>query len=41
VNVGQATAAHVEALIALIRERVQQAYGIALELEVRIVGEEA
>jgi len=41
VNVGHATAAHVEALIALIRDRVQQAYGIALELEVRIVGEEA
>ena len=40
VNSGRATAAHVEALIAYIRERVQQAYGIALELEVRIVGEE-
>jgi UDP-N-acetylmuramate dehydrogenase len=41
VNVDHATAAHVEALIALIRDRVQQAYGIALELEVRIVGEGA
>jgi UDP-N-acetylmuramate dehydrogenase len=39
VNVDHATATHVEALIALIRERVQQAFGIALELEVRIVGE--
>ena len=40
VNIAQATAADVEALIALIRERVQQAYGIELELEVHIVGEE-
>jgi UDP-N-acetylmuramate dehydrogenase len=40
VNVGQATAADVEALIALTRERVQQACDIALDLEVRIVGEE-
>jgi UDP-N-acetylmuramate dehydrogenase len=40
VNTGQATAAQVEALIALIRERVQQAYGLDLELEVRVVGEE-
>jgi UDP-N-acetylmuramate dehydrogenase len=40
VNTGQATAVQVEALIALIRERVQQTYGIALELEVRVVGEE-
>ena len=35
VNTGQATAVQVEALIALIRERVQQTYGIGLELEVR------
>jgi UDP-N-acetylmuramate dehydrogenase len=41
VNVERATAAHVEALIALVRARVQQAYGIELELEVHIVGEEA
>ena len=41
VNVGHATAAHVEALVTLVRERVQQAYGIVLELEVRVVGEEA
>jgi UDP-N-acetylmuramate dehydrogenase len=40
VNTGQATAAQVEALIALVRERVQQAYGIVLELEVRVIGEE-
>jgi UDP-N-acetylmuramate dehydrogenase len=40
VNTGRATAAQVEALIAFIRERVQQAYGITLELEVRVVGEE-
>ncbi len=40
VNVGQATAADVEALMALIQERVQQAYGLTLEPEVRIVGEE-
>ena len=40
VNTGQATAVQVEALIALIRERVQQTYGIGLELEVRVVGEE-
>jgi UDP-N-acetylmuramate dehydrogenase len=39
VNVDRATAAHVEALIALIRARVQHAEGIELELEVRIVGE--
>jgi UDP-N-acetylmuramate dehydrogenase len=41
VNVAHATAAHVEALIALIRERVHQAYGLMLELEVCVVGEEA
>jgi UDP-N-acetylmuramate dehydrogenase len=40
VNVAHAKAAHVEALIALIRERVQQAYGVTLELEVRVLGEE-
>jgi UDP-N-acetylmuramate dehydrogenase len=41
VNVESATAADVEALIALIRERVQKSCGITLELEVRVVGEEA
>jgi UDP-N-acetylmuramate dehydrogenase len=40
VNVNHATAADVEALIALIRTRVQDAYGTALELEVRVLGEE-
>jgi UDP-N-acetylmuramate dehydrogenase len=40
VNTGQATAVQVEALIALIRERIQKTYGIELELEVRVVGEE-
>lgn len=41
VNVGAATARDVEALIALVRSRVQDAYGVSLELEVRVVGEEA
>jgi UDP-N-acetylmuramate dehydrogenase len=40
VNVDRATAADVERLMALIRRRVQKAYGITLEPEVRIVGEE-
>ena len=40
VNIDHATAAHVEALITLIRERVRHAYSIELELEVHIVGEE-
>ncbi|MGQ4809089.1 UDP-N-acetylenolpyruvoylglucosamine reductase [Candidatus Entotheonellaceae bacterium PAL068K] len=40
VNVDHASAADVEALIAMLGERVQQACGIALELEVRVVGEE-
>lgn len=41
VNVGSATARDVEALIELVRVRVQDAYDIDLELEVRVVGEEA
>jgi UDP-N-acetylmuramate dehydrogenase len=41
VNMGQATARDVEALIALVQSRVQDAYGVSLELEVRVVGEEA
>jgi UDP-N-acetylmuramate dehydrogenase len=41
VNVDHATAADVESLIALIRQRVWKAYGMTLELEVRVVGEEA
>jgi UDP-N-acetylmuramate dehydrogenase len=40
VNTGRATAADVETLIAFIQERVHQTYGIVLELEVRVVGEE-
>ncbi|MCZ6874914.1 MAG: UDP-N-acetylmuramate dehydrogenase [bacterium] len=41
VNMGQATAKDVEALIDLVQSRVQDAYGIDLELEVRVLGEEA
>jgi UDP-N-acetylmuramate dehydrogenase len=40
VNVDHAKAADVEALMRLIRTRVYEAYGIELEPEVRIVGEE-
>jgi UDP-N-acetylmuramate dehydrogenase len=40
VNVGDARARDVEALIELVQARVQDAYGINLELEVRVVGEE-
>ncbi len=40
VNVNRAKAADVEALMRLIRTRVYEAYGIELEPEVRIVGEE-
>jgi len=40
VNVDHARAADVEALMQLIRTRVYEAYGIELEPEVRIVGEE-
>jgi UDP-N-acetylmuramate dehydrogenase len=41
VNVGQARAADVEALMAMIQHRVEDAYGVTLEPEVRIVGEGA
>jgi UDP-N-acetylmuramate dehydrogenase len=41
VNVDHARAADVEALMQLIRERVYEAYGIELEPEVRVVGEES
>ena len=41
VNVDQATAADVEALMALIQDRVQATHGMVLEPEVRIVGEES
>lgn len=40
VNLGEARAADVLALVALARERVLHRTGIALELEVRVVGEE-
>jgi UDP-N-acetylmuramate dehydrogenase len=40
VNIGRATAADVEALMAHARERVRAAYNIGLEPEVHIVGEE-
>lgn len=40
VNVGRATARDVEALIELVQNRVRDAYGIELELEVRVVGED-
>jgi len=40
VNVGHATAADVEALMAHVHERVRAAYNIGLEPEVHIVGEE-
>jgi len=36
VNEGSATSADVRALIDLIRTRVHQAYGIELELEIRL-----
>jgi UDP-N-acetylmuramate dehydrogenase len=41
VNVAQATAADVEALMAHVRARVAQRYATWLEPEVHIVGEEA
>ncbi|MBM3223435.1 MAG: UDP-N-acetylmuramate dehydrogenase [Candidatus Tectomicrobia bacterium] len=41
VNVGGATAADVQALMAHIQERVQAAYQVLLEPEVHVVGEEA
>jgi len=39
VNTGDATAADIEALIAEIREGVERTSGVALELEVRVIGE--
>jgi UDP-N-acetylmuramate dehydrogenase len=38
-NLGDATAADIEALIAEVRAAVERTSGVALELEVRIVGE--
>lgn len=40
-NDGEATAADVEALIARVRDVVERTHGIALEPEVRVVGEQA
>ncbi len=40
VNVGRATAADVEALMAHMQERVRATYNVVLEPEVHIVGEE-
>jgi UDP-N-acetylmuramate dehydrogenase len=40
INTGAATAADIEMLIRLVQERVEQASGVRLETEVRIVGEE-
>jgi UDP-N-acetylmuramate dehydrogenase len=40
INRGQATARDVLALIEYVRERVQAAYGVSLETEVRIIGED-
>ena len=39
VNLGSATAADIEALIAEIRAAVERASGVVLELEVRVIGE--
>lgn len=39
VNTGSASAADIEALIAHVRDRVQEAQGVALEPEVRVIGE--
>jgi UDP-N-acetylmuramate dehydrogenase len=41
INTGSASAADIEALIELVRDRVQQEHGIVLETEVRIVGDKA
>src|SRR5206468_10475645 len=40
INRGEATAADVLALIQYVRERVQAAFGVSLETEVRIIGED-
>jgi UDP-N-acetylmuramate dehydrogenase len=41
VNTGGASAADIEALIELAQQTVQQRFGVALECEVRVVGERA
>lgn len=40
VNTGAARAADLLALIALVRARVQEVHGVALELEVKVIGED-
>ncbi len=41
INTGGATAADIEELMKMVQEKVEQAYGVRLESEVHIVGEEA
>jgi len=41
INTGDATAADIEQLIELIRKTVQEAHGVSLQTEVRIIGEPA
>jgi UDP-N-acetylmuramate dehydrogenase len=41
VNLGDATAADIEQLIAYMRETVQQQYGVDLQQEIRVIGEKA
>jgi UDP-N-acetylmuramate dehydrogenase len=41
VNTGEASARDIEQLIALVQQRVQEAHGVKLETEVRIVGDES
>lgn len=40
VNTGNATAADMLALVDLVRERVQAVHGVALEMEVKVIGED-
>jgi UDP-N-acetylmuramate dehydrogenase len=39
INRGQATAAEIKALIDLLQRTVQQRFGVALELEIQLIGE--
>lgn len=41
VNTGNATARDIEELIELVRDKVREAFGVELELEVRVLGEPA
>jgi len=40
VNLGNATASQIIALMEIIQERVKNQFGVSLEPEVRVVGEE-